>query len=148
LNNSYSPLTMPETLRIRPWKCRGRRGRRRGRRRKGEVQGRHMRTACRHPLWPPPITTDANGPITQLSVYPIVAPLLSSAVTNAPTPPMSSNTRGLKPYPCRLCHPTHVSPFGFLGTIWIAIWIILMRDAKLKVRGLVSDNRSINDAEP
>ena len=61
---------------------------------------------------------------------------------------MPFNARGLKPYPCRLCRPTHVSPFDFLGTVWIAVWIVLKHDPTLKVRELISDNKSVDDAEP
>lgn len=50
--------------------------------------------------------------------------------------------------PRRRCHPTQVSPFGFLGAVWIALWIVLKHDPNLKVCGLISDNKSIDDAEP
>ena len=41
---SYSPVTMPETLKIHPWKYRGQQGRRRGR---GPKYNKHMCAARR-----------------------------------------------------------------------------------------------------
>lgn len=58
------------------------------------------------------------------------------------------NTHGLKLYLCQLCHPTHVSPFSFLDTVWIAVWIVLKHNPKLKVCKLISNNKSLDNTEP